>query len=171
MLAQNWETQKSSKEYKNLVKRKTYFSMRMFLIFGFQTNKKKMMTPCKQFSMSEMWRKRDFLKAHEADSIIHVEPITMNSRRYKKNLQNEIYYLWQTWSQVSEKPFLFIIHTWMSFISDNRRFLSNFVDFVCCGWIEYNVDQKNDRNRKVDVNELDDPWILNPTSFFAHFDF
>lgn len=55
--------------------------------FGFHKNRKKMMSPCRQFKMSV--RKKiieNSLKPKDIDSITQVTPITMKSRRYKKNL-------------------------------------------------------------------------------------
>ena len=52
------------------------------ITFGFHTKRKKMMNPCRQFRASvHMNMYKEFLNAHEIDSMDHVAPIMMNNRK------------------------------------------------------------------------------------------
>ena len=59
-----------------------YFFFMSSITFGFHTKRKKIMSPCRQFRASvNINVYREFLNAHEIDSMVHVTPIMMNKRK------------------------------------------------------------------------------------------
>lgn len=58
-------------------------------ILGFQTNRKKIKNPCREFRMSVTYEySSGSPTAQDSTSASHVTPITMKRRRYKLNLTN-----------------------------------------------------------------------------------
>jgi hypothetical protein len=152
----------------------------IFLTLGFQTNKTKIKMPCRQFKMSVTWKSavRPFfwlLVAHDIISTIHVTPITINRRRYRKNLTIFLAsYKEQNCFKFFYLPRTFLINFWMLFaiaICENWSFFLHLMNLIRSYWIEECIENQQNRDRNINVDELYKFILLNPTQIFTDSDF